>query len=62
MKKYLSMCKDYDYFEMGLELAIQDGLKVTPVDISDFMCMEVDYIDDLNLVNKILGNNSNEIG
>ena len=62
LKKYLSMCKDYDYFEMGLELAIQDGLKVTPVDISDFMCMEVDFIDDLNFVNKILGKNSNEIG
>ena len=55
LKKYLSDCDNNDYFEKGIELAIQHGLKVAAVDISDFMCMEIDFLDDLNLVNKTLG-------
>ena len=55
LRKYLSDCENYYYFEKGLELAIQYGLKVVAVDISDFMCMEIDFLDDLNLVNKTLG-------
>ena len=27
---------------------------IVPVDISDFMCMEIDFIDDLNIVNERL--------
>ena len=54
LRKYLSYCKNHDYFERGLELAIQEGLIVAPVDISDFMCMEIDFIDDLNRVNERL--------
>ena len=58
LKKYLSDCENYDYFEKGLELAIQNGLNITPVDISDFMCIEIDFLDDLNLVNDTLDNKS----
>ena len=58
LRKYLSDCKNYDYFEKGLELAIQHGLKVPAVDISDFMCIEIDFLDDLNLVNDTLDNKS----
>ena len=58
LKKYLSDCENYDYFEKGLELAIQNGLKITPVDISDFMCIEIDFLDDLNLANDTLDNKS----
>ena len=54
LKEHLVKCENYDYFEKGLELAIQNGLKITPVDISDFMCIEIDFIDDLNLVNDTL--------
>tara|TARA_Y100000758_G_scaffold239745_1_gene175789 strand:- start:437 stop:766 length:330 start_codon:yes stop_codon:yes gene_type:complete len=54
IKKYLSDCKEYDYFENGLELAIQNGLKVTPVDISNFMCMEIDFVEDLKIVNEYI--------
>jgi choline kinase len=44
----LEECEDQDYFERGLELAIQhDGVKVTPVDISDLFAVEVDFAEDL---------------
>jgi choline kinase len=44
----LDECDDQDYFERGLELAIQeDGMKVTPVDISDLFAVEVDFAEDL---------------
>jgi choline kinase len=44
----LDACDDQDYFERGIELAIQhDGLQVTPVDISDLFAVEVDFAEDL---------------
>ena len=44
----LEECDDQDYFERGLELAIQqDGVKVAPVDISDLFAVEVDFAEDL---------------
>jgi len=52
--KHLSDCQDQDYFEKGLELAIQDGLEVTPIDISDLTCIEIDFPGDLDSANKIL--------
>ena len=55
--KYLSDCQENDYFEKGLELAIQNGLKVTPVDISELTCMEIDFREDLEAVNNILKQN-----
>lgn len=45
-----------DYFERGIEVAIeQDGLIVTPVDISDLYAVEVDFADDLEAANRQLG-------
>lgn len=44
----LDECDEQDYFERGIELAIErDGLAVTPVDISDLFAVEVDFADDL---------------
>lgn len=44
----LQECDDLDYFERGLELAIEhDGLRLTPVDISDLYAVEVDTPEDL---------------
>jgi choline kinase len=41
-----------DYFERGLELAIeQNGLLVEPVDISDLYAVEVDFAEDLERAN-----------
>jgi choline kinase len=51
----LEECDDNDYFERGLELAIEkDGIKITAVDISAYNCMEIDFIEDLENVNKML--------
>ena len=44
----LDECDDQDYFERGIELAIErDGLRVEPVDISEYPVVEVDFDDDL---------------
>jgi choline kinase len=46
---------DQDYFERGLELAIeQDGVQIRPVDISEHGCVEVDFEDDLARANALL--------
>lgn len=44
----LAGVEDQDYFERGIEVAIEgDGLRILPVDISDFYAVEVDFEDDL---------------
>ena len=50
--KYLNECADNDYFERGLELAIEkNGIKIEPVDISDLFAVEVDFQADLDRAN-----------
>jgi choline kinase len=50
--RHLDRCGDQDYFERGIESAIeQDGLQVQPVDISEFFVVEVDFAGDLDRVN-----------
>lgn len=49
----LQNCAEHDYFERGLELAIEKhGLKMEPIDISDLFAVEVDFPDDLDRANK----------
>ena len=44
---------DNDYFERGIELAIEkDGLQVLPIDISDLFAVEVDFEADLERANQ----------
>jgi choline kinase len=51
--KRLDECDDQDYFERGIELAIEkDGLKVIPIDISDLFAVEVDFEADLERANQ----------
>jgi choline kinase len=51
----LEECDPNDYFERGLEIAIEkDQLQIQAVDISKFDCMEIDFVEDLNEVNKKL--------
>ncbi|MDA7557780.1 phosphocholine cytidylyltransferase family protein [Flavobacteriaceae bacterium] len=51
----LEECDNNDYFERGLELAInKDDLKITAVDISQYNCMEIDFIEDLENANNML--------
>ena len=48
----LAECAEQDYFERGIELAIEKhGIKFTPVDISDLFAVEVDFDDDLARAN-----------
>ncbi|MGE0078961.1 MAG: NTP transferase domain-containing protein [Bacteroidales bacterium] len=50
----LEECADNDYFERGLELAIEkDGIKILPIDISDHRCVEIDFKEDLENANKL---------
>lgn len=49
---WLAACADSDYFERGIELAIDNAsLAVTPVDISDLFAVEVDFEEDLSRAN-----------
>ena len=50
----LGKCKNQDYFERGLELSVQSGMKVIPKDISNYLCMEIDFLDDLTNINNQL--------
>lgn len=48
----LEACADSDYFERGLELAIEKfGIEIEPVDISDLFAVEVDFQADLDRAN-----------
>ena len=50
---YLDQCSDNDYFERGLELAIEKtGIEIEPVDISDLFAVEVDFQADLDRANQ----------
>ena len=50
--RQLARVGDQDYFERGIELAIeQDGMRVEPLDISDVYAVEVDFAEDLERAN-----------
>ncbi|MGN6610883.1 MAG: NTP transferase domain-containing protein [Angustibacter sp.] len=50
----LTDCADQDYFERGLELAIErERVQVVPVDISDLFAVEVDFEEDLTRANAV---------
>jgi choline kinase len=55
LMEHLDQCADQDYFERGIETAIATaGLKVRPVDISEFYAVEVDFEDDLERANTVI--------
>ena len=48
----LTECDDMDYFERGIELMIEaDGVRVLPLDITEFFAVEVDFEEDLSRAN-----------
>jgi choline kinase len=48
----LGRVDDQDYFERGIELAIaENGVLVSPLDISDLYAVEVDFAEDLERAN-----------
>lgn len=51
----LSECTEADYFERGIELAIdKDRMRVLPVDIGEMFAVEVDFEEDLDRANQHL--------
>jgi CDP-glycerol glycerophosphotransferase len=53
--QHLAACADQDYFERGVETAIQElGLRFRPVDISRYAAVEVDFETDLHRANTLL--------
>jgi choline kinase len=53
--KELGNCADNEYFERGLELAIENSkIEIEPVDISDLFAVEVDFQTDLDRANSQL--------
>jgi CDP-glycerol glycerophosphotransferase len=58
----LEQCDDTDYFERGIELAIEhDVVRVEPLDISQFGCVEVDIQDDLDRANDFVRSTGNDV-
>jgi len=50
--RQLARVGDQDYFERGIELAIeQDRLRFEPIDISDLYAVEIDFAEDLERAN-----------
>ena len=50
--RHLQRVNDQDYFERGIELAIeQNKLRFEPVDISDLYAVEIDFAEDLERAN-----------
>lgn len=50
----LESCENMDYFEKGIEFAIERGIKFLPVDVEDNFCTEVDFQNDLQEVKKYI--------
>jgi choline kinase len=54
--EHLAACEQSDYFERGMELAIEhSGVRFRPLDISRFSAVEVDFDADLERANSWLG-------
>ena len=45
-REALERCNDLDYFEMGVELLVDQGVPFRPLDISRHRCIEVDFDED----------------
>lgn len=48
-KACLDLCKDSDYHERAIELAIKKGINFLPLNIGNRFCIEIDYEEDLKL-------------
>jgi len=52
--RQLGRVDDQEYFEGGIEAAIaEDGLRWTPIDISDLYAVEIDFAEDLERANNL---------
>jgi len=54
LARHLDQVSDTDYFERAIETAIEAGeMRMRPVDISDYACIEVDFDEDLDRANEL---------
>lgn len=52
----LEDCEPTDYFERGIELAIEkDARRFIAADVSETLCIEVDFLEDLERANEAIG-------
>ena len=54
------MCKDLDYHEKAVELAIERGIKFSPLNIGDRIYIEIDFEEDLEKAKTIWKQANNE--
>jgi L-glutamine-phosphate cytidylyltransferase len=54
LRKNLSLCKREDYFEYGVQLCIDQGLKIDPVFCKVAECIEIDFPEDLKKANALI--------
>lgn len=54
-RQALAQCADMDYFEMGVELLIHQGVAFYPLDISRHRCIEVDFDEDWHAAQEMFG-------
>ncbi len=47
LKEGLRLCNPADYFERGVEYAIERGMRVDACDVTEFPCIEIDFPEDL---------------
>lgn len=51
----LAICEANDYFEKAIEMCIEDGMAVWSVPIPQDRCIEIDFAEDLEKANDLLG-------
>lgn len=55
LKRALDECAESDYFEKGIETCISQGCIVRAVPIAKTDCIEIDFLEDLEAANKLVG-------
>lgn len=53
-RKNLASCKRDDYFEYAIQLCINEGLEVEPVECGKDDCVEIDFPEDLERANELI--------
>jgi len=60
-REHLRQIGDKDYFEKAIEnMIIRSGIRVTPIDVGDLFCSEIDFFEDLVRVNDHLSKDLDE--
>lgn len=54
LKQNLKRCSENDYFEKGVELSIEEGVRVQPITVPVNHCIEVDFPEDIKRANDLL--------